>query len=107
MSYYVTFYSYKGGVGRTLALVNTAFSLALRGKKTLIWDLDLEAPSLLRFPQFEEVRGRVTGGTVDALLAPETDLNAQVARYILPVAPNVSVLPAAADDEKYPQRYAN
>ena len=42
----VTFYSYKGGVGRTMALVNVAANLARRGKKVLVVDFDLEAPSL-------------------------------------------------------------
>lgn len=48
----VAFYSYKGGVGRTTALVHTAAILAQRGNKVLVVDLDLEAPSLhLVFPQ--------------------------------------------------------
>ena len=41
-----TFYSYKGGVGRTLALANVAAHLAMRGKKVLIVDFDLEAPGI-------------------------------------------------------------
>lgn len=47
--YVVTFYSFKGGVGRTLALVNIAAHLALRGKRVLIVDFDLEAPGLSSF----------------------------------------------------------
>lgn len=42
----VTFYSYKGGVGRTMALANVAFLAALNGKKVLVMDWDLEAPGL-------------------------------------------------------------
>lgn len=45
----VTFYSYKGGVGRTLALVNCAFRLARQGKKVFILDFDLEAPGIDSF----------------------------------------------------------
>ena len=44
-----TFYSFKGGVGRTLALVNVAALLAQRGMKVLIVDFDLEAPGLTSF----------------------------------------------------------
>jgi MinD-like ATPase involved in chromosome partitioning or flagellar assembly len=44
--YVITFYSFKGGVGRTMALVNTAAELARRGKKVLVVDFDLEAPGL-------------------------------------------------------------
>ncbi|WP_339435045.1 KGGVGR-motif variant AAA ATPase [Pseudomonas orientalis] len=42
----VTFYSYKGGVGRTMSLANTAFLAAANGIKVLVMDWDLEAPGL-------------------------------------------------------------
>jgi len=42
----VTFYSYKGGVGRTMALANVAVLLAKWGYRTLMVDWDLEAPGL-------------------------------------------------------------
>ncbi|MEU6853261.1 FxSxx-COOH system tetratricopeptide repeat protein [Actinacidiphila alni] len=45
----VTFYSYKGGTGRTMALANTAWILAAAGKRVLTVDWDLEAPGLHRF----------------------------------------------------------
>lgn len=38
------FYSYKGGVGRSMALAHCAAEWARRGRKVLIIDLDLEAP---------------------------------------------------------------
>ncbi len=40
----ITFYSYKGGVGRTLALANVAHYLALLQQRVVVVDLDLEAP---------------------------------------------------------------
>lgn len=42
----VTFYSFKGGVGRTTALTHVAWILAQRGRKVVAVDLDLEAPGL-------------------------------------------------------------
>ncbi len=42
----VTFYSFKGGVGRTMALANIAFLAALNGHRVLVMDWDLEAPGL-------------------------------------------------------------
>ncbi|WHT76063.1 KGGVGR-motif variant AAA ATPase [Pseudomonas rhodesiae] len=42
----VTFYSYKGGVGRTMSLANVAFLAALDGLKVLVMDWDMEAPGL-------------------------------------------------------------
>lgn len=48
-----TFYSYKGGVGRTFALANIGALLSLWGYKTLCVDWDLEAPGLhLYFKRF-------------------------------------------------------
>ena len=44
--YVTTFYSFKGGVGRTMALVNVAVALARRGRRVLVVDFDLEAPGL-------------------------------------------------------------
>lgn len=45
----VTFYSWKGGVGRTMALANVGVQLARRGKRVLLADWDLEAPGLDRY----------------------------------------------------------
>ncbi|WP_405990023.1 FxSxx-COOH system tetratricopeptide repeat protein [Streptomyces sp. NBC_00986] len=45
----VTFYSYKGGVGRTMALANVAWILAGEGYRVLVVDWDLESPGLHRF----------------------------------------------------------
>jgi MinD-like ATPase involved in chromosome partitioning or flagellar assembly len=45
----ITFYSYKGGVGRTMALANIAVLLALRGLRVMMVDWDLEAPGLHQF----------------------------------------------------------
>lgn len=42
----VTFYSYKGGTGRTLLLANLAVLAARLGKKVVALDFDLEAPGL-------------------------------------------------------------
>ncbi|MCX6578721.1 MAG: TIR domain-containing protein [Candidatus Aminicenantes bacterium] len=49
MSEIITFYSYKGGVGRSMALANVAVLLSQWGYKTLMIDWDLEAPGLENF----------------------------------------------------------
>lgn len=46
-----TFYSFKGGVGRSMALANIAELLCRRGARVLMVDFDLEAPGLERFFQ--------------------------------------------------------
>jgi len=43
---FVTFYSFKGGVGRSMALINVAGIMAGRGLKVLALDMDLEAPGI-------------------------------------------------------------
>lgn len=47
----ITFYSFKGGTGRTMALANVAYLLSHRNpdKKILMVDWDLEAPGLHRY----------------------------------------------------------
>ncbi|CAN2040429.1 hypothetical protein GMMP15_1730004 [Candidatus Magnetomoraceae bacterium gMMP-15] len=45
----ITFYSYKGGVGRSMILANIAWILASSGKRVLVIDWDLEAPGLHRY----------------------------------------------------------
>lgn len=47
----VTFYSYKGGVGRSFALANIAVVLARWGYRVLCVDWDLEAPGLHHYFQ--------------------------------------------------------
>jgi len=49
MNTIVTFYSYKGGVGRSMALANVAVLLAQRKLRVLAVDWDLEAPGLDRY----------------------------------------------------------
>lgn len=45
----VTFYSFKGGVGRSMALANVAAIYAHRGRRVLALDFDFEAPGLHRY----------------------------------------------------------
>lgn len=65
----VTFYSYKGGTGRTMALANTAWILAANGKRVLAVDWDLEAPGLHRFfhPFLEPATLGATTGVIDLI----------------------------------------
>ncbi|KMW59676.1 putative ATP/GTP-binding protein [Candidatus Rhodobacter oscarellae] len=69
-----TFYSYKGGVGRSMALANVGALLALEGFKVLLLDWDLEAPGLEAFFQGKkqcQLEGsvEVTPGIIDLLTA--------------------------------------
>lgn len=66
----VTFYSYKGGVGRSMAVLNVSALLAARGFRVLVIDFDLEAPGLSHL--LEEVsqkkpRSKPCSGVVELL----------------------------------------
>ncbi|HEX8701911.1 MAG TPA: TIR domain-containing protein, partial [Myxococcaceae bacterium] len=63
----ITFYSYKGGTGRSMALANVAWVLASNGKRVLVIDWDLEAPGLHRYfhPFLEDKALTSTEGLID------------------------------------------
>src|SRR5215510_7234351 len=63
----VTFYSYKGGTGRSMALANVAWVLALNGNRVLVVDWDLEAPGIHRYfhPFLEDKDLVATEGLLD------------------------------------------
>jgi len=63
----VTFYSYKGGTGRTMALVNVGWIMASNGKRVLLVDWDLEAPGLHRYlrPFLLDPKLRDTDGLIN------------------------------------------
>lgn len=101
----VTFYSYKGGVGRTSAMVNTASRLAQARKKVLIVDFDLEAPGIDAFPSFSNDQPRngvveyITHFTQTGKVAPIEDF---VYRVKLDSVENeVLFMPAGRKDRQY------
>lgn len=53
----VSFYSFKGGVGRTTTLGIVARLMAREGRKVVVVDLDLEAPGVGRFLDVQPDRG--------------------------------------------------
>jgi tetratricopeptide (TPR) repeat protein len=67
----ITFYSFKGGTGRTMALANVAWILAANGFRVLAADWDLESPGLDRFfqPFLAEQEVRDSPGIIDLIRA--------------------------------------
>jgi len=118
MSKIITFYSFKGGVGRSMALANVAWLMALRGKKVLVVDWDLEAPGLHRF--FDIHNSQISGGIMDIIydykkvIQDEKQDNlpdplVDIDKYILRLTYSekngppfyVSILPAGRQNEEY------
>lgn len=106
--YVVTFYSFKGGVGRSMALVNVGVQLAQAGKKVLLVDFDLEAPGLPTFtlakPESE------SPGIVDFVTQYiETGESPDVSSFIykseqFPSGGGLWVMPVGKQDANYSQR---
>jgi Mrp family chromosome partitioning ATPase len=63
-----TFYSYKGGVGRSMALANVAELFYQAGLKVLMVDWDLEAPGIERFFPLDLEDALDKPGVMDMLL---------------------------------------
>lgn len=88
----VTFYSFKGGVGRTMAVANVAYRLAnTHGLRVVVVDWDLEAPGLHRFLGLPPERVAEAPGVLDYLLAWREAKNSNAphppdaTRWILPI----------------------
>ena len=65
----VTFYSFKGGTGRTMALANVAWILASNGLKVLVVDWDLDSPGLHRYfhPFLDPAKVAATQGIIELI----------------------------------------
>src|SRR5262245_25538942 len=102
----VTFYSFKGGVGRTMALVNTAVELTQRGRRVLVVDFDLEAPGIQTYEPF--VSGTKHLGVVDYVTEfIETGVAPDAQKYIAEHrvdGASIWLMSAGRHDGDYPRR---
>lgn len=109
----VSFFSFKGGVGRTSTLVATALTLARNGHRVAIVDLDLEAPGLATIfsPDSSE-----NFGIIDYLLEKKiqgndwklrTNLRSISDRTLLgDDGESIQLLPAGTVDDNYLEKLA-
>ena len=111
--FWVTFYSYKGGVGRSLALANTAALLVKRGRRVLLIDFDLEAPGLDSFAELAPAAAGKPGVVeyVSEFLHHKSapDIQPYVHHCDLPgpLRGKLSVMPAGRRDAAYNHQLAH
>jgi cellulose biosynthesis protein BcsQ len=107
-----TFYSYKGGVGRSMAVANVATLLSSMGRKVLVVDWDLEAPGIERYFEDSGSSGPAddgntdTPGVVDLIHGVTADVgpgwrDCRLLFQPLTGKPAVAVIPAGRRDEDY------
>ena len=106
-TFWVTFYSYKGGVGRTMALANVAAMLAKEGRRVLLIDFDLEAPGLDAFDGLGCAKGHpgVVEYVAEYLAAGKAPPIGSFVRECLPASTHLRgklwLMPSGKKDQQY------
>lgn len=105
----VTFYSYKGGVGRSMILANVAALLSNWGQRVLMLDWDLEAPGLQKyFQRWISPNSGTKDGVVDLVTAHGDSAALDWRSCLLTVRPRqgreIHLISAGKDDESYASR---
>ncbi len=118
----ITFYSYKGGTGRSMALANVGVLLSRSNRKILLIDWDLEAPGLHRYFDglFQDESIELKPGLIDYFTQIQSNVdntrrsyeetkriidNIHLDEFILETTiPHLSIMKAGAFDDIYPQK---
>ncbi len=111
----VTFYSFKGGVGRSTALGLVASILATRNRRVVMVDFDLEAPGIsIMFQSNTENFNGEQYGVLDYLhqryLTPEQEypsIESCISQVNLPTRGELFLAPVGEYDENYIHRLAD
>lgn len=102
-----TFYSFKGGVGRSMTLANVAAWLSKWGQRVLIVDFDLEAPGIEKYFRPWLLRSR-EDGIVDLVHEFKSGNNPNWRDYLLQAVPprarKIDFISAGRDDAEYVPR---
>ena len=101
----ITFYSYKGGVGRSFLVASVAVTLASWGKKVICIDWDLEAPGLSIYfkPYIDPVNNGLLDLTEDIRHKPRVSWRDYVTPVRLPQEAKLDFIPAGGG-ENYSDR---
>lgn len=99
----ITFYSFKGGVGRTMTLANVAYRLANKhGLRVIAVDWDLEAPGLHRFFGVSPKKASKAHGVLDYFVAWREAVERRD-----PAPPDVSDLIIPITDKKHKPNFGS
>lgn len=105
---WVTFYSYKGGVGRSMALANVAALMAREGRRIVMIDFDLEAPGLDSFEAFGHSRRPGVVEYLHQFLHEKRTPPIEHFVHTCPVNERIDgrlwLMPSGCKDEQYPSR---
>lgn len=109
----ITFYSFGGGTGKSMALANIAVMLGRQHKSTLIVDFDFEAPSLWRY--FQDLQPDLDGhdGMLEMLMAQSRSGRGKAVdwhEYVVPLNLGdctISLITAGKIDDYYSNRMLN
>lgn len=97
-----TFYSLRGGVGRSTALAYTAYILASQGRKVICLDMDLEAPGVTAiFGKEKEILDGM--GMVHLLMEIDQGGTPDITKHLLRISDSYDLycLPAGRTDANY------
>src|SRR4051794_40061359 len=120
----IVFHSYKGGLGRSMALANLSLALSDRDRRVVLLDLDVDAPSMhFKFQEQKLLKFRYEapfGGYIDylkqyyepfeekpkknmipaALMSTSVEERAETLRgYALAIRPNLKLIPAGNSEK--------
>ncbi|MBN1165670.1 MAG: hypothetical protein JXA44_00910 [Methanospirillaceae archaeon] len=107
----ITFYSFKGGIGRTTGLAAFAIDRAHAGERVVVLDCDLDAPGIDRLITGDPTI-QAPWGIVDYLLEaplielPLTDYKHRCQSEKITGEGEILVFPAGKLDDRYPEKLA-
>jgi MinD-like ATPase involved in chromosome partitioning or flagellar assembly len=112
----ISFFSFKGGVGRTSSLVATALTLARNGHRVAIVDLDLEAPGLATIFSPDNSNNPGVPGVIDYLLEKKIqEQDWKLRTHLVSISEqdllgnngeSIQLLPAGTVDKNYLEKLA-
>lgn len=97
----ISFLNFKGGVGKTSTTALTSYNLAKMGKKVLVIDFDPQSNLTALFLKTKAIHDEIEVTTIKKTLMMAIKENTPLEEIILPVMPNLDMIPNAVDFSLY------